>query len=149
MHTKRLKICPNWTRRTCVREKLHLLIFDLYRFLIHRFNSVLSSTFSACTRAYVLCTFIIAEARMVSIPMKYSIEWDPVADCENCGSDRSFDTRRISVWLHSSVSVGDYEKLEIEKTKSLRGSRAVDTSLFLSLNNKLPLSTVGIGVSFS
>ena len=28
-------------------------------------------------------TFIVTEAGTVSIPMKYSIEWDPAADCEN------------------------------------------------------------------
>lgn len=43
--------------------------------------------------------------------------------------------------------MGDYEKLEIEKTKSLQGSRDLryfSLSLSLSLNNKLPLSTVAI-----
>lgn len=41
--------------------------------------------------------------------------------------------------------MGDYEKLEIEKTKSLQGSRDLRYfSLSLFLNNKLPLSTVAI-----
>lgn len=92
------------------------------------------------------CTFIGAEAGMVPIGIKYSIEWDPVLGCENRGTDRLRDLRRISVWLHSSVSVGDYEKLENEKTKSLRESRTaipptpLSLPLSLCFNNKLPLS---------
>ena len=88
--------------------------------------------------------------------MKYSIEWNPAADCENrpvaAAIDRSiYETDKLMTSFER-VS-GRLWEIGNRKNEIARGiasySKYVCASFLLRSNNKLPLSTAAIDISLS